>query len=147
MASETGTPAAIERPTRAARKCGICGLVGHDRRNCPDIEEDAVQVHRGEVVIDRNGLTNAPLPTPLVRTNPFSSSLIDWEAVLYVVFDLETTGRNRQRNEIIELGAAILDENGIPIEDAEFAELIKPTRQIPSYITHLTTITNEQVSF
>jgi DNA polymerase III alpha subunit (gram-positive type) len=36
--------------------------------------------------------------------------------------------------------------NGIPLEDATFSELVKPNATIPSFITELTTITNENVS-
>jgi DNA polymerase III alpha subunit (gram-positive type) len=66
---------------------------------------------------------------------------VDLDKVLYVVFDLETTGRSRQHSEIIELAAQILDPNGIPLEDAIFSELIKPNTPIPPLITELTTIT------
>jgi DNA polymerase III epsilon subunit-like protein len=73
-------------------------------------------------------------------------SSINWENVIYVVFDLETTGFNRQRNEIIELSAIILDRNVIMIEDATFSHLIKPRHPIPRLITDLPSITNEDVS-
>jgi DNA polymerase III alpha subunit (gram-positive type) len=39
-----------------------------------------------------------------------------------------------------------LDPNGIPLEDPTFLELVKPNATIPSFITELTTITNENVS-
>jgi DNA polymerase III epsilon subunit-like protein len=72
-------------------------------------------------------------------------STIDWEKVIYVVFDLETTGGNRQKHEIIELAAVILDKNGIPIEDATFSHFVKPNRAISQLITNLTSITNAEV--
>jgi DNA polymerase III epsilon subunit-like protein len=62
---------------------------------------------------------------------------------LYVVFDLETTGRVRQRDEIIEVGASIYDQNGMPVEDAHFSQFVKPRARIPSFITQLTTITED----
>jgi DNA polymerase III epsilon subunit-like protein len=62
------------------------------------------------------------------------------------VFDLETTGRSRQKDEVIKLAAVVLDKNGIQIEDASFSELIKPLRPIPPLITNLTSITNDMVS-
>jgi DNA polymerase III alpha subunit (gram-positive type) len=77
-----------------------------------------------------------------VPNQPFS---VDWEKVLYVVFDLETTGLSRKQHEIIELAAVILDHNGIQIEDASFVQLVKPTNPIPSFITTLTSITNDDV--
>jgi DNA polymerase III epsilon subunit-like protein len=49
-----------------------------------------------------------------------------WDKVIYVVFDLETTGRSRQKDKVIELAVVVLDENGIQIEDASFSEFIKP---------------------
>jgi DNA polymerase III alpha subunit (gram-positive type) len=41
---------------------------------------------------------------------------IDWEKVLYVVFDLETAGHSRQRDEIIEVAGHFLD----PMERIEY---------------------------
>jgi DNA polymerase III alpha subunit (gram-positive type) len=73
-------------------------------------------------------------------------SKIDWGSVIYVVFDLEITGRSRQRDEIIELAAVILNESGVEIEDAFFSEFFKPTKSIPPFITELTSITNNDVS-
>jgi DNA polymerase III subunit alpha, Gram-positive type len=55
----------------------------------------------------------------------------------YVVFDLETTGRSRQKDKIIELAAVILDCLGVEIEDAFFSEFVKPTKPIPPFITEL----------
>jgi DNA polymerase III epsilon subunit-like protein len=82
----------------------------------------------------------------MFETRPYNPSSINWERVLYVVFDLETTGRIRQRDEIIELAAAILDPSGIPIEDANFSEFIKPRLQfIPTTITAITKITYDMV--
>ena len=73
-------------------------------------------------------------------------SSVNWEKVLYVVFDLETTGRSRERDEIIEVAAQVLDPSGIQLEDGLFSHLVKPTSAIPQFITELTTITNEMVS-
>jgi ATP-dependent DNA helicase DinG len=56
---------------------------------------------------------------------------------------METTGRSRQRDEIIKLAAVILDESGVEIEDAFF---LKPRHTIPPFITKLTSITNEDVA-
>jgi DNA polymerase III epsilon subunit-like protein len=70
----------------------------------------------------------------------------DWGSVIYVVFDLETTGKSSQRDEIIELAAVILDFEGIEIEDASFSQFVKPRNPIPPFITELTSITNDDVS-
>jgi len=64
---------------------------------------------------------------------------------LYVVFDLETTGTSRQRSEIIELAAVILDKNGIQADDGTFSSYIRPTNPIPTFITNLTGITDYMV--
>lgn len=87
-----------------------------------------------------------PPPPPLVFTAVPEALSIDWEKVLYVVFDLETTGRVRQRDEIIEVGASIYDENGIAVEDAHFSQFVKPSASIPPFITQLTTITDDDVA-
>ena len=60
----------------------------------------------------------------------------------FVAFDLETTGLDRTTDEIIEIGAVRV-ENG-EIKDV-FSTLVKPTRPIPTFITTLTGITNEDV--
>jgi DNA polymerase III epsilon subunit-like protein len=60
--------------------------------------------------------------------------------------DLETTGRSRQLNEIIEIAAQVLDPFGIQIEDADFSQLVRPKKGIPAFITQLTTIDNDMVS-
>jgi ATP-dependent DNA helicase DinG len=52
----------------------------------------------------------------------------------------------RQRDEIIEVGATIHDQNGIPIEDAHFSQFVKPTGAIPPFITQITNITDEDVA-
>jgi DNA polymerase III alpha subunit (gram-positive type) len=55
---------------------------------------------------------------PVVATVVWDTSTVDLNKVLYVVFDLETTGRSQQRDKIIKVAAQILDPNGIPLEDA-----------------------------
>lgn len=60
-----------------------------------------------------------------------------------VVFDLETTGLNAQKCEIIEIAAVIM-KNGEEI--SEYHTYIKPNVSIPMEITNLTGITNEMVA-
>jgi DNA polymerase III alpha subunit (gram-positive type) len=60
--------------------------------------------------------------------------------------DIETTGRSKEKNKVIEVAGLILDSSGVEIEDANTSNLVKPTQPIPSYITELTTITNDNVS-
>ncbi|MBQ8087291.1 MAG: PolC-type DNA polymerase III [Clostridia bacterium] len=57
----------------------------------------------------------------------------------YVVLDVETTGLNTSRDEIIEIGA-VRYEHGVEV--AEFSELIDPERPLPEEITKITGITS-----
>ncbi len=60
-----------------------------------------------------------------------------------VAVDIETTGLNPDRNEIIEIAAVRF--NGRRVE-AEWESLIRPRRAIPSEITRLTGISNNMVA-
>jgi DNA polymerase III epsilon subunit-like protein len=118
----------------------------HDPRNCPAGPGAAPRKAVQQQVLEANGVAEAPQEPPLVATIVWDASILDWDKVLYAVFDLETTGRSRQQHKIIELAAQILDPNGIPLEEAIFSELVKPSQPIPPFITELTTITNDIVS-
>ena len=61
----------------------------------------------------------------------------------YVVLDVETTGLNTARDEIIEIGA-VRFENGEEV--AEFSELIDPGIPIPEKITEITGISTSMVA-
>lgn len=61
----------------------------------------------------------------------------------YVVVDIETTGFSPRYDEIIEMCADRF-VNGQRAD--RFLSLVKPDRPIPSYIEHLTGITNEMVA-
>lgn len=61
----------------------------------------------------------------------------------FVVFDFETTGLNNESNEIIQI-SAIKFEYGKPTRT--FNTYVKPNKKIPSKITNLTGISNEDVS-
>jgi predicted DnaQ family exonuclease/DinG family helicase len=60
----------------------------------------------------------------------------------FVTIDLETTGLDPAKCEILELGA-VRYVNGKPVE--QFSELVKPAKAIPSEITRLTGITRAMV--
>lgn len=61
----------------------------------------------------------------------------------YVVFDLETTGLESNKDEIIEIGACKIVDGRI---DETFSTFVKPSKHIPREITEITGITDEMVS-
>jgi len=61
----------------------------------------------------------------------------------FVVLDLETTGLNPERSEIIEFGAIRVTLNSQT--HATFQTLVKPLRRIPARITEITGITQDMV--
>lgn len=149
MLSPKRPASAIERPVGKQRKCGARGLFGHNRRKCPAVPAAAAAPVAAAAVDGpnfKNDVEEADSFPPPVPMADDDASYINWGSVLYVVFDLETTGRSRQRDEIIELAAVILDSLGVEIEDTSFSEFVKPTKPIPPFITELTSITNDDVS-
>ncbi|MED9933127.1 MAG: 3'-5' exonuclease [Catenibacillus sp.] len=60
----------------------------------------------------------------------------------YVAFDLETTGLNCERDEIIEIGALKVKDGKVT---ERFARLIQPKLSVPPEITAITGITNEML--
>lgn len=145
MPSSKKSPAQKKRVVKQPRKCGGCGQLGHDRRNCPVPNLRAARPTAQNPVIVTNGVEEQPPPPLIITTLVQDPSLVDFETILYVVFDLETTGRIRHRDEIIELAAQVLDPNGIQIEEAVFTQLVRPKLPIPAFITELTTIDNDIV--
>ena len=61
----------------------------------------------------------------------------------FIAFDLETTGLNINKDEIIEISAIKFIDGQF---DSEFTTLIRPKKDIPKQITDLTGITNQMVS-
>lgn len=61
----------------------------------------------------------------------------------YVVVDVETTGLSSLADEIIEIGAILVDDGQV---EAEYITLVRPERTIPQIITELTGLTNEQLN-
>lgn len=60
----------------------------------------------------------------------------------FVVFDLETTGLDATKEEIIEIGACKVVNGRI---DETFSTFVKPTKRIPKEITELTSINDDMV--
>ena len=78
----------------------------------------------------------APKPAPKSAQNKLT-----YETSNFVIIDLETTGLDARRNEIIEI-AALKYTHG---RFVEFQFLIKPQAKIPPFITNLTGITQAMV--
>lgn len=62
----------------------------------------------------------------------------------FIVFDLETTGLDPQKHEIIEIGAIKINKNSTNHE--AFQYLIKPKKKITQKITDINGITNDMVN-
>lgn len=62
---------------------------------------------------------------------------------LFVAIDLETTGLNPRKDEIIEVGALKFSNKG---EEWEYSELIKPSKPIPFEVFEKTGIAPEMVT-
>ena len=60
-----------------------------------------------------------------------------------VVFDVETTGLNPQKDRVIEIGAVKISNGEIA---AEFQTFVDPERELPARITELTRITPEMLT-
>ena len=72
-----------------------------------------------------------------------TANIYDSDVKDFVVFDTETTGLYPYSDKIIELGA-IRFRNGEPVD--RFHSLINPGKHIPSFITDLTHISDEDVA-
>ncbi|MGZ0084543.1 3'-5' exonuclease [Caldibacillus thermoamylovorans] len=84
--------------------------------------------------------TNKKMETP--SDNHYTYQKATFTPDDYVVLDFETTGLNPEKDAIIQI-AAIRFQNHHPIE--EFVSFVNPKRPIPSKITDITGITDEDV--
>ena len=82
------------------------------------------------------------VPYNLAATDGLQSA----SKIAYLAFDLETTGFSPARDNIIEIGAVILDPTGVPFEDGAFQSYVSGNKQIPLHIVSLTGITNDKVA-
>ena len=145
MDNSAQQPPTKRRKQTKERTCSVCKGTGHDKRNCP-----IRRAQQNENPGPRHDANQEPLVGREQRaatepqTTPNTSKL-NMDRVLYVVFDLETTGLSHRYHEIIEIAAKILDPNGIQLEDAVFAELIHPSAPIPATATLVHGITNEML--
>lgn len=74
------------RRQNGPRRCGLCRQTGHNRRNCPSAGA-------------------GPSTAAIEEKQPPG----DQPKLKYFVFDLETTGLSRQRNEIVDIAVKLLD--------------------------------------
>jgi hypothetical protein len=127
-------------PVAKQCKCGVCGHWSHNHQKCPAVPAAAAApVVEGQVGSpnDVTNVTKVAPPPPLVQPTADQDFYVDWWSVLYVVFDLETTGRSWQRDKIIELAVVVLDKGGVKIADASFSQFVKPRNPMPPFITEL----------
>lgn len=143
------SPNPSEPPPKCQKcKCGFCGQVGHDRHNCPKVKRDTPANQQENVQSDNNDSDNDNYDSDDNSENFPIAQIVhtyDINNVLYCVFDLETTGFSRERDDIIEISLVLLTPDGIQIEDSTFTSFCKPSRGIPTFITALTLITNAMV--
>lgn len=62
---------------------------------------------------------------------------------MFISLDIETTGLSKERDEIIEIGAARYDNNGNQIDT--YKTFVKPISSVPEIVTHITNITDEDL--
>jgi len=60
----------------------------------------------------------------------------------FVIFDIETTGLNKQKDDITEIGAVMIRNKQII---KRYSSFVKPMKKIPEKVIELTGITNEMV--
>jgi len=60
----------------------------------------------------------------------------------FVIFDIETTGLNKQKDDITEIGAVMIRNKQII---KRYSSFVKPIKKIPEIVIELTGITNEMV--
>ncbi|KAG7365387.1 hypothetical protein IV203_038590 [Nitzschia inconspicua] len=95
-----------EKPPKR-RKCGACKGAGHDRRNCPALRATKANNLAIPAVENRNGVDGGPSRLPIGTTMREITPNINWDKVCYALFDLETTGVSRIKDDIIELAAMV----------------------------------------
>ena len=135
----------MAEPPPKRRKCGNCKAEGHDRRNCPLIRASSARNLAIKGDENENGVGATSPEAPPTPPAPPVESTINWDQVCYVLFDLETTGGSRTDDDIIEIAAMILGPDGSALEDGSFDSLVRPSKDVSTFIASLTKITNEMV--
>ncbi|MCX7820964.1 MAG: single-stranded-DNA-specific exonuclease RecJ [Brevinematales bacterium] len=128
-----------------AKKLGIDVIVT-DHHEPRDVLPDAVAIINPKVKSDNypfSFLSGSSVALKLVLGLAERLYLKDYHNEEIVFLDLETTGLNPFKDEIIEIGAIIV-KNGIVID--RFEALVKPENPISSEIETLTNISNEMLN-
>jgi DNA polymerase III epsilon subunit-like protein len=135
----------MSEPPPKRRKCGNCKEEGHDCRNCPLIHEASARNLAADGHDNQNGVGGPVSQAPSAAAAPPVHANVNWDKVCYVLFDLEMTGGSRTDDDIIKLAAMILGLDGIALEDGSFESLVRPSKDIWTFIASLTGITNDMV--
>src|SRR6056300_99315 len=96
--------------------CSACGQEGH-RKNSPKC-----RLHGQNLMPS----TNDTSPPPVGATHQATTNSLGSVKHIFVVFDLETTGFSRLLDDIVEISAQALDQNGENFAAPPFSRLAKP---------------------
>ena len=126
---------ATNKKKRKGRRCGKCGATGHNCRTCPKLGKERRR--------KQNGSQKRPSNRPELEPRPTTHLLDAIERCYCIVFNIETTSFSIQRNEITQVAAKIISNDGTQLEDGLFSSLVKSEGSISNIISSLTRITNE----
>jgi DNA polymerase III epsilon subunit-like protein len=131
--------------TTKTRVCGLCKGSGHDRRNCPQRQNEAVVEELPQPSPPTQPVENPVSPTVTTNEMAITRPQIHLDRLLYFVFDLETTGFVPSRDEIIEIAGYFLGPDKVLIENGVYESLIHPNNKLKESITAITGLTNEML--
>lgn len=81
--------------------------------------------------------------SPVLKSDPAAVDYLKWLPCRFVVLDLETTGLDPEKNEIIEYGAIKVQVG--TTDQLAFQMLVKPEKNVSKKITQITGITQEML--
>lgn len=128
-----------------ARKCGACKGTGHDRRNCPRRQAEAIMGQVSQHSPSTETVENQPVAIDTTVEHNRILPKLHLDRVLYFVFDLETTGFVPKRDEIIEIAGFFLGPDKTLLENGVFESLIHPNNELDENIMSITGISNEML--